>query len=697
VTADRKYDDIAPMAVVGDNPITEEADDALGRAPVAKTLAAEIRAMDASAGAVLAVMGAWGSGKTSLVNLAKNELLAGPALPVIEFNPWMFSGAEQLVSAFFVELSAQLKLKHGRLADLAADVEAYGELLAPLSIVPLVGSWIERFRGAASAVRKFSEQRKQSVTARRAELAKKLAKLDAPIVVIIDDLDRLSTDEIRDMFKLVRLTANFPNVIYLLAFDRGRIEDALTETGIEGRSYLEKIVQTTFDVPAIPPMALRRQLGEALQESIGDVINEALFDQQRWPDILEEIILPLLRNMRDVRRYAASARITVRAMVNTVELSDLLALEAVRVFLPDFFAGIAMSRNALTDVSEPRYGPPRSSEAVSALVSSTVGPEDVAKAVITRLFPAAQRHLGGSHYGPDWLNSWLRERRVAHPDILNYYLEHVPGTGLTAFTDAERAFALLEDEGALDAFLRSINRERLEDVIAALEAYEGQYPPAGITPATVVLLNLWPELPERPRGVLDLIDARRVVVRVVLRLLRALTEESQREAAVDAALPRINTLAGKLELILTVGHEEGAGHKLVSEEMANRLKDDFAAAVGRADVNSLLKEPDALALLIAADRWAPGARAFQAHLSDPQLTARLLLDARTEVRSQSADSRAVRRSERLMWKTLVDVYGDEDALRAAIGSARPLAAENEELANVVALADRYLSGWRPRD
>ncbi|MBM7331832.1 hypothetical protein JS562_54830 [Agrobacterium sp. S2] len=42
-----------------------------------------------------------------------------------------------------------------------------------------------------------------------------------------DDIDRLTTGEIRDIFKLVRLTASFPNVVYILAFDRARVEQAL--------------------------------------------------------------------------------------------------------------------------------------------------------------------------------------------------------------------------------------------------------------------------------------------------------------------------------------------------------------------------------------------------------------------------------------------------------------------------------------
>ena len=57
----------------------------------------------------MGVLGAWGSGKTSFVNLARRDLEFSSAA-VLDFNPSMFSGDEQLVESFFVELSAQLKV-----------------------------------------------------------------------------------------------------------------------------------------------------------------------------------------------------------------------------------------------------------------------------------------------------------------------------------------------------------------------------------------------------------------------------------------------------------------------------------------------------------------------------------------------------------------------------------------------------------
>ncbi|MDQ3053375.1 MAG: KAP family NTPase [Actinomycetota bacterium] len=97
----------------------------------------------------------------------------------------------------------------------------------------------------------FQEKRKGSIAQQRDMLAKELAGLLRPTVVVIDDIDRLESSEIRDIFKLVRLTASFPNVVYLLAFDRARVEDALSQSGFDGRAYLEKIMQLGVDLPIV--------------------------------------------------------------------------------------------------------------------------------------------------------------------------------------------------------------------------------------------------------------------------------------------------------------------------------------------------------------------------------------------------------------------------------------------------------------
>lgn len=694
------------MRAQSDNPIKKREEDLLSRSGVADNLVSEIRDLDASEGFVVAVMGPWGSGKTSLINLVRLGLDNEPKIPHVDFNPWMFSGTEQLVNIFFAELAAQLKIKdEKRFGKIAGEIEAYGNLLNPLltalSVLPGVGGWLERVRNAAGAFKKFNERNKKSVTAQRAELAKSLKELDQPIVVIIDDIDRLQTNEIRDIFKLVRLTASFPNIIYLLAFDRARVEDALTESGIDGRSYLEKIVQIAVDIPAVSDRMLLTQLGTALEQALGDVDNTARLDENRWPDLLAEIIKPLIKNMRDVRRYAASARGTVRALDGKVELGDVLALEAVRVFLPDVFLELAKAQEGLTSLSDgygSRYESPRLKQSVERIME-VAGEKnsEIVKDLITRVFPAGARHVGGTNYSGEFSKHWLKDRRMAHKDILSFYMERVASDGLAAFDEAEKAYKVLTDQKALDKFLRSIEEEKLQDVVTALEAYEGVYPADSVVPASIVLLNLLPDMPERPRDMWTFVDTRMVVARVVLRLLRQLNDPETVKDAVANILPKIKTLSSKMELVHLVGHKEGTGHKLVSEEEAKRLEAELNTEIRAANTRKLSSEWDLLRLLLTAKHTDPDSASITISVNNSALSAKLLKDSSYEVRSQAMGNRAVKRETRISWDVLLEIAGGEDQVRAIIKSARKVAENDAKLTEVIELAEKYLTGWRPEE
>jgi predicted KAP-like P-loop ATPase len=683
------------VTIAGDNPIKTSADDALGRAALAKSFSRQVLDLDASQGLVVGVLGAWGSGKTSFVNLARADL-ADAEVPVLDFNPWMFSGAEQLVESFFVELAAQLKIRPG-LAEVGRDLEDYGETFSGMGWLPLVGPWIERGRGATKILGKILQRRKEGVGGRREKLETALASLDKPIVVVLDDIDRLSTPEIRDVFKLVRLTASFPNIIYIVAFDRARVEEALGEQGVPGRAYLEKILQVAVDLPAVPSQVINRQIFSAIDGALGTIDNPGDFDEQTWPDIFMEIIRPLIRNMRDVRRYAIAVHGTVRELDGQIALSDVLGLEAVRVFLPDVFGHLHGAVEGLTTASRLSYGnreDPSLKLRVEGLVEAAEDHEELARAMVRRLFPAAERYLGGTHFGFDWKARWLRERRVAHEDILRLYLERVAGEGLQAFTDAEQAWSHMADRAALDEYLRSLEPDRLQDVISALETYEDQFTPDQVVPGVTVLLNLFTDLPEKPRGMFDL-DTRMVVTRVTYRLLRSLDDPVAVEAAVRAVLPELKFLSAKWELISDVGYREGAGHKLVSEAAASEFERAWRDEVRTASAEELAKESDLLRIFIFAKRETGSSEAAVVISDSSDLTLAMLRNARSEVRSQSFGSRAVRRSPRLDWQNLVDLYGDEATLKERIEALK--ASDPEDADDILELADKYLSGWRPAE
>jgi len=599
-------------------------------------------------------------------------------------------------------MAAQLRLKHGRLEKLADDFDMYGDLLSPLTAIPFLGAWLDRVRGAGKALKKFKDDRKESVTAKRGVLAKKLGELGQPIVVVVDDIDRLNTTEIRDMFKLVRLTANFPNVVYLLAFDRRRVEDALGEQGVDGRSFLEKIVQHPIDIPSIPEQVMYRQIAHGLDKALNSLSDDISLDTNRWHDIFPEIVRPLVRNMRDVRRYADAVRGTVRALLGRVELADLLALEAIRVFMPDTFRLIGESQVALTAPAPPiggrEYADADNKAAIEALVASAEPQSDIVKQLINRVFPAAGRHVRGMSYDASWQKNWLKARRVAHPDILRMYLERTENEGVLAFDDAERAFSILDDQAALDAFLRSIDVDRQTDVIAALEVYEGDYPTEAIAPAVTVLLNLLPDLPEPKTQTMWSMDTRLIVTRVVLRLLRQLDSSEEVKEAVDQVWNSIHTIYGRMTLTKIVGSIEHAGHRLVDEQVGIEYENQVEQLIDTTSPVDLAHEKEIFRLLYWKRRRD---KEVSIALSDSQVDCvpfvrALLLDSIHGVRSQAMGNRAVHKQQRIYWDSLVELFGDEERLAAAVDKVR-ISYDDEETVSAIELIDKYLTGWRPEE
>lgn len=144
-----------------------------------------------------------------------------------------------------------------------------------------------------------------------------------------------------------------------------------------------------------------------------------------------------------------------------------------------------------------------------------------------------------------------------------------------------------------------------------------------------------------------------------------------------------------------VGYREGAGHKLVSETAAREFEESWRTEVRSATADSLTEESELLWILLAAKRDAGPTEPALDIADSPGVTLALLRSARSDVRSQAMGSRAVRRSPRLAWDALVELYGDEDTLRERIEKLK--ATQPEGVDELLQLADKYLSEWRPSD
>jgi len=675
-----------------DSPITSTSQDALSRSAVAHEFAATIRDLDTSDGIVVGVMGPWGYGKSSFINLMREQFEDQPDLVVIDFNPWMFSGSRQLVDSFFSEIAAELKVKtKNRLSSVADWLNEYkGTLTTVASFVPGAGPIAE---GAQNLIAGASATTNADRSTRvlRDKLREALAQFEQPIIVVVDDIDRLTTPEIREIFKLVRLTASFPNLVYILAFDRERVERALDEDGIPGRAYLEKIVQLNYDIPQIPQKLMRVQLFEELQIILG-ADDEGYLDEERWSEAYFGIIDPLVRNLRDVTRFALSVRSTIRSLKGQVDLVDVLALESVRVFRPDLFAAIAQLRRELTTVTGQSFGRKDTSgkTAIERLIKRFDGSTEYVTDLLRLVFPAALRHVENVVFGTGSAQAWRKSHRVAHIDYFSLYLDRVAPDELDTFRISERAYGLFQEAGLLDVYLRSVPPETLVDVIEGLETYQGAFVEDDVVPASVTLLNLIDHLPEiKPKTMFE-IRPELTVGRVVLRLLQRVNDESRREQLASVILGQLETLSSQLSFIHLIGHVDGAGHKLVRTEFADKAEQELFLRIIDDMPTFPSREWDALRVFsFAAER---GADAPLAEVTDPALIEAVLTSAKSVSRSQNSLSPTIRTQDLLVWDALVSLFGSEERIRVASDVLRQSQPDHP----ILSLVDLYLGGWRPK-
>ena len=315
----------------------------------------------------IGISGSWGSGKTSLINLVESELSDRKSLrlnvpEVLRFNPWRFNSQEQLLTEFFNSVKTKLTgtsfiLENETCNSIGEALSTYSASisypnLASLSTLlfsphPPLGAALSIGSRYAIKIgtRVLGKQLKsyvKSLEDQKHDIDKKLKKVHPYLVVVIDDIDRLSDDEICLVFKLVALTASFPHVVYLLAYDRSVVERALNKIqNGDGAGYLEKIIQLPIEMPKLLEVDVAPQLDSIINElkALSRFTTSADQDDVLHSrNVLSRVVLPLIRVPRDICRLKNSALTNQTRTDDEICPADILGMSAIRCFAPDLSA-----------------------------------------------------------------------------------------------------------------------------------------------------------------------------------------------------------------------------------------------------------------------------------------------------------------------------------------------------------------------
>ena len=123
--------------------------------------------------------------------------------------------------------------------------------------------------------------------------------LNFKIVVSIDDIDRLADNEIQQIFSLVKILADFPNIIYILSFDKNVALRALNNLQVYSpEKFLEKIIQ----IPILVPEITKTRLDLVVKDQLEPIFEESnKVEEDKFSKIFS-IIRPFFTNIRDKKR-----------------------------------------------------------------------------------------------------------------------------------------------------------------------------------------------------------------------------------------------------------------------------------------------------------------------------------------------------------------------------------------------------------
>jgi len=536
-----------------DLPLEDPAGDRLGYVRFSRLIANAIGAMVPTDGLVMGLHGPRGAGRTSVANFVRRHLEDVPHTVVTQFNPWRYSARDDIAARY---LAAVVPV-------LAPGVEAGGD---PAAV-----------RVAAAEVMRRERTRH---------------------VVVIDDLDRVAPERAAEIGRLVSAVTDLPYVVHLLVLERTTLAE----------SDLERVVQVPFDLPL--PEGLPQMLFDDLRSLMAANPHSSAVTDEHWDQIFSPGIESLIETPRDVVRLMNVLGLTYPPVCRELNPVDFIAVEAMRVFLPDLYDTIR--RHPAAFAGEPRAvavaGTAAESrefhDAWAAELSDRV--REAAQTLVLRLFPAVP-DFPGAVVSRDMSGHTRQGLHVASPELFEAYFQFVVPETTVSNAEMDAHMAHLDDRAAFAALLLRLATERdssgaprvtgflerLRDSVPTLDAERAANAVGG-------LLAAGDDLPDRQSA-----------VGLAVALLRQIPPAARRELIFRGGVSGGIATAAAVTVALGQEHGRHGADPLEPEDArlvsAVELEQLETAVLGRirqyADSGRLATSPDLPALLSAWRAW----------------------------------------------------------------------------------------------
>ena len=322
--------------------------DKLDRTGYAESAAAALRKVSSSAGLVVSIEGAWGSGKTSalaMIEAILNQPGAAHQPLIVHFNPWLVGEKDVLLRHFLSRIAGAINLSdHSRDGKkVAKEIKAYSKAFDLVKLIPGAEPWTSLiksvFNAVGDATGSIAEYKTPDIEAYKQKVEEALRQLQRPIIVFIDDIDRLFPNEVFEMVRIIKAVGELPHVGYVLAWDSAYVSSALEKLGVPyAGSYLDKVVQIRMPLPSLSLSARRKLINDALDELAPEaLVPRFKAHDQRLSGLYYSGLRELLDQPRDMARVFNAVRMIEPPLRGEIVFADILGLAALSVKAPAVF------------------------------------------------------------------------------------------------------------------------------------------------------------------------------------------------------------------------------------------------------------------------------------------------------------------------------------------------------------------------
>lgn len=350
---------------IPDEPLDNKDDDKLNRNDFVDNLTDILLSHDYKKCLTIGLIGRWGSGKTSIVNLALNQI-EDENIIKINFDSWNFSTQNNLYEQFFklliseiekreypdkfwfekkyVQLKKQWKKSdipefkkfyffYPRYAYYALrELFKYNYLEHYYNEIKSNSSINFGFRGLSYSYNNSSLNREyHAVSFLKKKCNDYIEDLQYKFIIVLDDIDRMTNFEIQQIFILVKSLADFDNFVYILPFDKDVVTKSLERIHSDySTNFIDKIIQIPVIVPDIKESNLNKTITDKIKPLYDEYFERNITTSYEFDNLLI-FINPFIKNIRSLKKYHNTLKYYLK-FIDDLNINDYIILILIQTF-----------------------------------------------------------------------------------------------------------------------------------------------------------------------------------------------------------------------------------------------------------------------------------------------------------------------------------------------------------------------------